>query len=111
MDVLIDNYMEGRRARRILDQLRGVSDRIAANGRNKDNHKDVIRNLRGILLDRRHRSMKITEQPDTRNTKSKHVHTVTDKLGDMKRTIGDNFHKALKEELENVYLFVRACVE
>ena len=141
----IDNYMEGRRARRILDQLRGVSysndidrlldykfetrqqfinlllasgykchydeenesfevwrnkdyvaslsaeevdDRIAANGRNKDNHKDVIRNLRGILLDRRRRSMKmkVTEQPDTRNTKSKHVHTVTDKLGDMKRT-------------------------
>ena len=141
----IDNYMEGRRARRILDQLRGigntndidrllnygfetrqqfinlllasgykchfdeenetfevwrnkdhiaclsadeVDERIAVNGRNKDSHKDIIRNLRGVLLDRRRRSMnmKMSGQPVTKHTKSEHTHTDTDKLGDMTHT-------------------------
>ena len=137
----IDNWKEGRRARRIMDQLRGVStmnavdkllsykfenreqfksllistgyrchldeqnkcydiyhcheligsvsteeldDKIAANGKNKDNCKDFITNLRGILLDRRRRSLKqnVTE-PIKVNTRDG-VHTVTKSLGEVK---------------------------
>ncbi len=137
----IDNWKEGRRARRIMDQLRGVSTmnavdklleykfenreqfksllistgyrchldeqnscydiyrgheligsvsteeldaRIAANGKNKDTQKDVITSLRGILLDRRRRSLKMNvTAPIKVNTKDGE-HTVTRTLSEVK---------------------------
>lgn len=140
----IDNYMEGRRARRILDQLRGINienainkileykfesreqfkslliaagykphyddenktfdiwrnkelvgsisqdeidDRIAATGRNRDNHQDIVKNLRGVLLDRRRRSLKISfggNEPEKIKTKGGREHTATKKLKEVK---------------------------
>lgn len=144
----IDNYYEGRRARRILDQLRGynvksevdkfleykfesreqfkslllasgcrchydeenktfdiftnhdtkdpeltasvsadeVDARIAATGKNKDNQKERIKQLRGILLDRRRRSLKMSfgDDPIKTETKAKRTHTIAKKLEEVK---------------------------
>lgn len=144
----IDNYYEGRRARRILDQLRNVnvkSDvekflqykfenreqfkslllssgyrchydegnkcfdiftnhdtqnpeltasvtvdeidaRIVATGKNKDNHKERIKQLRGILLDRRRRSLELSfgDDPIRNETKAQRTHTVTKNLSEVK---------------------------
>ena len=136
----IDNWKEGRRARRIMDQLRGVSTmnavdkllaykfenreqfksllistgyrchldeqnscydiyrgheligsvstdeldaRIAANGRNKDTRKDVITSLRGILLDRRRRSLKMNVTAPIKVKTKEGEHTVTRTLSEV----------------------------
>lgn len=138
----IDNYMEGRRARRILDQLRGhnykseidklfdykfesreqfkslllangyrcyhdeengtydiirnhelvgsiltdeLDKKIAANGRNKDNYKNIVVDLRGKLMDNRRRSMKQKlGEPVKVDTKKGKRHTLTNKLAEVK---------------------------
>lgn len=138
----IDDYREGRRARRILDRLRGVdvsSDldkyldykfeshqqfvgllldagykchhnedtksidifrnrelvssisqdeldrRISLTGKNKDNYKDIVKKLRGVLLDRRRRSLKFKLGDDAVRvgTKNSKQHTVTKHLGEV----------------------------
>lgn len=138
----IDNWQEGRRARRILDQLRGHSykseidklfdykfesreqfkslllangyrcnldeengtydilrnhelvgsiltdeldKKIAANGRNKDNYKNIVVDLRGKLMDNRRRSMKQKlGEPVVLDTKKGKQHTLTNKLAEVK---------------------------
>jgi len=139
----IDDYREGRRARRIMDQLRGVDvkndveklldykyenhnqfinlllasgykchhdednksfdiyrnstlvgsinqeeidNRIALNGKNKDNNKDIVKNLRGVLLDRRRRSLKMQlgEEAVRVGTKNNGEHTITNQLKDVR---------------------------
>ena len=138
----IDNYMEGRRARRILDQLRGhnykseidklfdykfesreqfkslllangyrcyhdeengtydilrnhdlvgsllveeLDKKIEANGRNKDNFKNIVIDLRGKLMDNRRRSMKQKGNlPIEVKTKEGKIHTETRQLAEVK---------------------------
>ena len=139
----IDNYMEGHRARRILDQVRGyykkseidklldykfesrdqlksllvangyrchfdeenktfdiyrnhdlvgslpveeVDGRIATNGRNKDNFKDVVTDLRGKLMDNRRRSMKLKFGDPIVVTTKNGKHTITEKLYEVKNS-------------------------
>ena len=147
----INNYLEGKRARHILDRLRGVNTknnfekfldfrfetreqfinllrangyrksyydeeldivrviraseekhyftmdeiqkRIDVTGKNKDNQKERIKELRGILRDRRQRSMNyLVDDPDVKITKDGKRHTVTEKLRDVRGAAfeGDN---------------------
>lgn len=139
----IDNWQEGRRARRILDQLRGynykneidklldykfesreqfkslllangyrchldeenntydiyrnhdlvgsllaeeVDERIATNGRNKDNFRDIVIDLRGKLLDNRRRSMRLKFDDPIVVTTKNGKHTITKKLSEVKNS-------------------------
>ena len=147
----INNYLEGKRARHVLDRLRGVNTknnlekfldfrfetreqfinllrangfrksyydeeldivrviraseekhyftmdeiqkRIDVTGKNKDNQKERIKELRGILRDRRQRSMNyLVDDPDVKITKDGKRHTVTEKLRDVRGAAfeGDN---------------------
>lgn len=137
----IDNWMEGRRARRILDNVRGINykseidklfdykfesreqfkslliangyrshldeesgsydifrnhdlvgsipvqelDRkIEANGKNKENHKDIVVDLRGKLMDNRRRSLKQKFGEPIEVATKKGKHTVTKQLVEVK---------------------------
>ena len=62
-----------------------IQQRIDATGRNKDKEKNRIKELRGILRDRRQRSMNyLVDNPDIKITKDGKRHTVSEKLRDVR---------------------------
>ena len=62
-----------------------IQQRINATGKNKDREKNRIKELRGILRDRRQRSMTyLVDNPDVKTTKDGKRHTVTEKLRDIR---------------------------
>ncbi len=62
-----------------------IQKRIDATGKNKEKEKNRIKELRGILRDRRQRSMNyLVDNPDVKITKDGKRHTVSEKLRDVR---------------------------
>ena len=65
--------------------LEEVQQRINKVEKNKDREKNRIKELRGILRDRRHRSMNyLVDNPDVKITKDGKHHTVSERLRDIR---------------------------
>ena len=70
-----------RRAQEVLTNFTDeeINNQIEATGKNKDNEKDRIKQLKGIILDHRRRSMDyLVDDPEVVKTKKGKKHTATD---------------------------------
>ena len=70
-----------RRAQEVLTNFTDeeINNQIEATGKNKDNEKDRIKQLKGIILDHRRRSMDyLVDDPEVVKTKKGKKHTVID---------------------------------
>lgn len=93
-----------RRAQEVLTNFTDeeISNQIEATGKNKDNEKDRIKQLKGIILDHRRRSMDyLVDDPEVVKTKKGKKHTATDSKKGVKGAAFDG-QNALGEDIKGI---------
>ena len=93
-----------RRAQEVLTNFTDeeINNQIEATGKNKDNEKDRIKQLKGIILDHRRRSMDyLVDDPEVVKTKKGKKHTATDSKKGVKGAAFDG-QNALGEDIKGI---------
>lgn len=93
-----------RRAQEVLTNFTDeeINNQIEATGKNKDNEKDRIKQLKGIILDHRRRSMDyLVDDPEVVKTKKGKRHTATDSKKGVKGAAFDG-QNALGEDIKGI---------
>ena len=93
-----------RRAQEVLMNFTDeeINNQIEATGKNKDNEKDRINQLKGIILDHRRRSMDyLVDDPEVVKTKKGKKHTATDSKKGVKGAAFDG-QNALGDDIKGI---------
>lgn len=93
-----------RRAQEVLTNFTDeeINSQIEATGKNKDNEKERIKQLKGIILDHRRRSMDyLVDDPEVVKTKKGKKHTATDSKKGVKGAAFDG-QNALGEDIKGI---------
>ena len=93
-----------RRAQEVLTNFTDeeINNQIEATGKNKDNEKERIKQLKGIILDHRRRSMEyLVDDPEVVKTKKGKKHVVTDSKKGAKGAAFDG-QSALGDDIKGI---------